>query len=156
MRGRFKVWHFLAFIVLCLVVVALLGFSQREIISTQMLGDGYLHGLVLDETGNPLSEVPVSLVVQRSNGLNCSSKVCDLFNAPVFFPVEDTDTEGTFSLHVPGRYLAERGKPSMYIYKLQVEVTPHKTKFFYNLDLVRHEANTRTFEVRPPFLIDAD
>lgn len=32
----------------------------------------------------------------------------------------------------------------MYIYKLQVEVTPHKTKFF------------QTFEVKPPFLTSAD
>ena len=43
----------------------------------------------------------------------------------------------------------------MYIYKLQVEVTPHKTKFFYKLDLARHEANTQTFEVKPPFLTSA-
>ena len=156
MRGRFKAWHFLALLVLCLVVVALLGFGQREAVFTRVLGDGYLHGLVVDEEGNPVPEVPVSLVVQRSSGLNCSSKVCDLFNAPVFFPVEATDTQGNFSIHVPGRYLAERGEPSMYIYKLQVEVTPHKTKFFYKLDLARHEANTQTFEVKPPFLTSAN
>jgi hypothetical protein len=155
MRGRFRIWYLLALLVLCLVVVALLGFSQRELISTQVIGDGHLQGLVVDEEGNPVSEVPVSLVVQRSSGLNCSTKECDLFNAPVFFPLEATDTQGSFSIHVPRRYLADGGKPSMYIYKLQVEVTPHKTKFFYKLDLARHEANTQTFEVKPPFLTSA-
>ena len=33
---------------------------------------------------------------------------------------------------------------------------PYRAKFFYKLDLVRHEANTQTFEVKPPFLTSAD
>lgn len=154
MKNRFKISGFPVLLALCLVVLialALLGFSQREAILTQVVGDGYLHGLVVNEEGHPVAEVPVTLVVQRASGINCSGKECDLFNVPVFQAREIADTQGNFSIHVPRRYLAERGKPSLYIYKLQVEVTPLKIKLFYNLNLASHEANEQIFELKPPF-----
>lgn len=154
MKNRFKISGFPALLALglmALIALALLGFSQREAIVTQVVGDGYLHGLLVDEEGHPVAEVPVTLVVQRASGINCSGKECDLFNAPVFQGREITDTQGNFSIHVPRRYLAEREKPSLYLYKLQVEVTPLKIKLFYNLNLASHEANEQIFKLKPPF-----
>ena len=141
----------LALLILFFLALALPVYSQREAIVTQVIGDGYLHGAMLDEGGRPVARVPVTLVVQRASGLDCSTGECDLFNAPVYLPRQATDAQGHFSLHVPRRYLAARGKPSLYIYKLQVELAPGKVKFFYGLNLAAREANTQTFEVKPPF-----
>lgn len=139
--------------VLCLAVLALAGFTQHETILTRVVGDGYLHGSVVDEQGQPMSGVPVVLVAQRNSGINCSSGQCDLFNVPVITPRAVTDAQGNFTLHVPRAYLAERGRVGLLIYKLQVHLTPSKTKFFYKLNLAAYEATQQTFKVGPPFLI---
>lgn len=114
--------------------------------------DGYLHGLMIDEQSRPVVDTLVALVVQRGLGINCATRQCDLFNKPAFHTLEKTDEQGRFSVRVPQRYLANRGQPSMYIYKLEVDITPQKLKFFYNLNLVRQETNEQTFIVKPPFL----
>ncbi len=113
--------------------------------------DGYLHGLMIDEQSQPVADTLVTLVVQRGLGINCAGGQCDLFNKPVFHTLEKTDEQGRFSMRVPQRYLANRGKPSMYVYKLEVDIAPQKVKFFYNLNLARQETNEQTFMVKPPF-----
>lgn len=139
--------------VVCLAGLALAGFAQREVILTRVVGDGYLHGSVVDEQGQPVGGVPVVLVAQRNSGINCSSGQCDLFNAPVVTPRAVTDAQGNFTLHMPRMFLAERGRPGLLIYKLQVQVTASKIKFFYKLNLAAYESTQQTFKVGPPFLI---
>lgn len=126
--------------------------APQEAIDSPSPDDGYLHGLMIDEQNRPVADTPVTLVVQRSLGINCASRQCDLFNKPVFYTREKTDEQGRFSMRVPQRYLANRGQPSMYIYKLEVDIALQKIKFFYNLALVRQETNEQTFIVKPPFL----
>lgn len=138
--------------VVVLVAMGLVGFIQRETILTQLVGDGYLHGEVKLEDGTPVAAVTVMLIAQRASGADCASGYCELINAPAFFPVTKTDAQGRFSLHVPRQYLAPSGKPSFYIYKLQVELQPNRLKLFYNLKLATHQSNRQTFTVRPPYL----
>jgi len=147
-----KWFRWLGVCLIALIAMGLVGLTQREIILTQVVGDGYLHGQISDETGAPVASVPVTLIAQRAYGANCASGYCELIDAPAFFPTTRTDVEGRFSLRVPREFLAASGKPSMYIYKLQVEVEPNRLKLFYNLKLAAHQSNQQTFTVRPPYL----
>jgi len=142
----------LGLLAIVIAAMVLVGFTQREIILTQVLGDGYLHGEVKFEDGAPVAAATVMLIAQRASGADCASGYCELINAPAFFPVTKTDAHGRFSLHVPRQYLAPSGKPSFYIYKLQVELDPNRLKLFYNLKLAAHQSNRQTFTVRPPYL----
>jgi len=128
-----------------------LDFGQREAILTRFVGDGYLHGRLVDADGRPMGGKAATLVVQRAYGIDCATLQCDAFNAPVFIATASADAGGRFALQVPARYVADRGKPCLYIYKLQVGLQLTQVKLFYGLPLVAHESNEQTFEVEPPY-----
>jgi hypothetical protein len=157
---RVKVWWLG---VLCILALGCFGFTlteagagtldfgQREAILTRFAGDGYLHGVLVDEAGQPVAGKTVTLIVQRAYGIDCATLECATFNAPVFMAAASSDDRGRFTLHVPARYLAGRGRPCLYIYKLRVDLQLLQAKLFFGLPLAAHESNLETFEVRPPY-----
>lgn len=155
MKLSTKWFNWLGMCLIILIAMGLAGFTQREVILSQVVGDGYLHGEVKFEDGAPVATATATLIAQRASGADCASGYCELINAPAFFPVTKTDEHGRFSLHVPRQYLAPSGKPSFYIYKLQVELDPNRLKLFYNLKLAAHQSNHQTFTVRPSYLTRA-
>jgi hypothetical protein len=126
-------------------------FGPREMLLTCFTGDAYLHGELMGEDGRALPDKMATLVIQRAYGIDSAALQSDAVDQPVFIRSATSDADGRFTMRVPAQYLADRGRPCLYIYKLEVNVELLKTKLFNGLPLAAHESLVCQFEVSPPY-----